>query len=138
MKKPHTIDNSRPSVLFWEYAFNQSFCHVESLLDSKCVYLKKLREMLYTEMKDDVAKQIKYLEDEINKMIGLLDMTQKLKIAYLEETSQNASLMIRLSCENKALKIENQEHIRQIALQAKLIDILLERGFSRKEGGIYG
>ena len=138
MKKPHLIDNSRPSVLFWEYAFNQSFSYVESLLDSKCGYLKKLKEMLYSEMKDDVAKRIKYLEDEINKMIGLLDMTQKLKMAYLEESSQNASLMIKLSCENKALKIENQEHIRQIELQANLIDILLERGFSRKEGGIYG
>ncbi len=138
MKKPHSIDNSRPSVLFWEYAFNQSFSHVESLLDSKCAYLKKLREMLYLEMKDDVVKRIKYLEDEINKMIGLLDMTQKLKMAYLNETSQNASLMIRLTCENKALIIENQELIRQIALQANLIDVLLERSFSKKEGGIYG
>lgn len=137
MNQPHEIDNKRPSVLFWEYAFNQSFSHVESLLDSKCVYLKKLREMLYSEMKDDVAKRIKYLEDEINKMIGLLDMTQKLKMAYLEESSQNASLMIKLSCENKALKIENQEHIRQIALQANLIDVLLERSFSKKEGGVY-
>lgn len=137
MNQLHEIENQRPSVLFWEYAFNQSFSHVESLLDSKCVYLKKLREMLYSEMKDDVVKRIKYLEDEINKMIGLLDMTQKLKMAYLEESSQNASLMIKLSCENKALKIENQEYIRQIALQANLIDVLLECSFSKKEGGVY-
>ncbi len=137
MKKPHLIDNSRPSVLFWEYAFNQSFNHVESLLNSKCVYLKKLRTMLYSELKDDVVKPIKYIEDEVNTLIGLLDITQKLKMAYLEETSQNASILISLTSENRALKIENQELIKQVRLQENLVNILLEHCIINKEGGIY-
>lgn len=130
MNNPHKYSNTKAFVLYWEEAFAQSFFHVEKLLDAKCKYLEKLRKMLFDEMKEDVSVRIKNLETEINQIIGLLDMVQLLKKAYLEETAQIASLLSKLTCEKQVLLLQNQELRERNDLQDNVINLLLSRCFT--------
>lgn len=121
---PNTMQN----VLYWEYVFNSTFEEVEKMLDSKQKTLKGLKYKLYHELTDGVKEQIDILEDEMNKMISLIDTTQRLKNAYVGATAKNASLLIQLSCENQDLK-------NQLKHYDCLCDLLLSKIYPLKEGG---
>lgn len=120
--------NTEHNVLYWEYVFNTSFVEVENMLDSKHRILKGLRYKLYRELKADVKQQINILEDEMNKLITLIDITQRLKTAYVGATAKNASLLIELTCENQDLKNQLKHH-------DFLCDLLLSKIYPLKEGG---
>jgi hypothetical protein len=125
-----TPDNPKAehNVLFWEYVFNSTFVDVEKMLDSKHRTLKGLRYKLYHELTDGVKEQINVLEDEMNKLITLIDTTQRLKNAYTNSTAKNASLLIELTCENQDLK-------NQLTHYDYLCDLLLAKIYPCKEGG---
>jgi 3-hydroxyacyl-CoA dehydrogenase len=120
--------NTEHDVLYWEYVFNVSFAEVEKMLDSKHRTLKGLRYKLYGELKDGIKQKINILEDEMNKLITLIDITQRLKNAYVGSTAKNASLLIELTCENQDLK-------NQLKNYDFLCDLLLSKIYPFKEGG---
>lgn len=116
------------NVLFWEYVFNINFVDVEKMLDLKYRTLKGLRYKLYHDLQDGIKEQINVLEDEMNKLITLIDTTQRLKNAYIVSTAKNASLLMELTCENKDLK-------NQLIFYDYLYDLLLAKIYPHKEGG---
>jgi hypothetical protein len=139
MKEQQTNSNELRNVFYWEYVFNVSFKQVEEMLDSKHEYLKSLKYQLYQEMneEEDLINQIRLLEDEMSRMITLIDTTEHLKMAYVNSTANNASLLIKLSTENLQWKNEKIELENQIEGYRIFSNILAEKAFLCWKGGCH-
>lgn len=139
MTEQQTNSNEIRNVFYWEYVFNVSFKQVEEMLDSKHEYLKSLKYQLYQEMneEEDLINQIRILEDEMCRMITLIDTTEHLKMAYVNSTAYNASLLIQLSTENVQWKNEIIELKNQIEGYRIFSNILAEKAFLCWKGGCH-
>jgi hypothetical protein len=86
---------------------------------------------------EDLIDQIRILEDEMSRMITLIDTTEHLKMAYMNSTSYNASLLIQLSTENLQWKNEIIELENQIEGYRIFSNILAEKVFLCWKGGCH-
>lgn len=131
--------NEERNVFYWEYVFNICFNQVEEMLDSKHEYLKSLKYELYHEMNDDeeLVDQIMILEEDMSKMITLIDTTENLKKAYMSSAADTASSLFQLQRENNMLKNHINELEDRVEMYSDFSKTLTEKLLLCWKGGCH-
>lgn len=96
-------------VAYWQMAFDKSLPNIESRIHKKLDQLEKFHSISMENLSDWQYKQMKDLEEEVQEMIGFLEVTKKKLESYLIESAEIADLLLHQSVENQQLRQEIEE-----------------------------
>jgi hypothetical protein len=96
-------------VAYWQMAFDKSLPNIESRIHKKLDQLEKFHSISMENLSDWQYKQMKDLEEEVQEMIGFLEVTKKKLKSYLIESAEIADLLLHQSVENQQLRQEIEE-----------------------------
>jgi hypothetical protein len=97
------------NVAYWQIAFDKSLPNIELRIHKKLDQLEKFHSISMENLSDWQHKHMKDLEEEVQEMIGFLEIIKKKLESYLIESAEIADLLLQQSVENQQLRQEIEE-----------------------------